>query len=105
VILNKLTRKECDKKFPGWKTWHQDAFDRIKRLVTSTECLTTIDHRLFPDYKIFVTTDASDTGSGTILSFGKTYDTTCPVAYDSCSFKGVKLNYPVHEKELLAIIR
>ena len=105
TILDELTRKECDKSFPGWKERHQLAFDSIKRLVTSTDCLTTIDPRLMPDYKIFVTTDASDTGSGAILSFGPTYDTARPVAYDSRSFKGAELNYPVHEKELLAIIR
>jgi hypothetical protein len=60
---------------------------------------------LIPDNKIFVTTDASDYGSGAMLSFGKTYETARPVAYDSRSFKGAELNYPVHEKELLAIIR
>src|SRR6266404_8258756 len=56
-------------------------------------------------YKIFVTMDASNTGSGAILAFGPTYELTRPVAYDLRSFKGVELNYPVHEKELLAIIR
>ena len=104
-ILDELTRKECDKDFPGWKDKHQHAFDSIKRLVTSTECLTTIDATLMPDYKIFVTTDASDTGSGAILSFGPSYALARPVAYESRSFKGAELNYPVHEKELLAIIR
>ena len=58
-----------------------------------------------PDHKIFVTTDASDTGSGAILSFGPTYELACPVAYDSRSFKGAELNYPVNKKKLLAIIR
>ena len=58
-----------------------------------------------PASKIFVTTDASDYGSGAMLSFGPSYDAARPVAYDSRSFKGAELNYPVHEKELLAIIR
>ena len=58
-----------------------------------------------PGHKIFVTTDASDTGSGTLLAFGPTYETARPVAYDSRAFKGAELNYPVHEKELLAIIQ
>jgi len=58
-----------------------------------------------PEYKIFVTTDASDIASGAVLSFGKTWETARPVAYESCSFKGAELNYPVHEKEMLAVIR
>ena len=58
-----------------------------------------------PHHKIFITTDASDTGSGAILSFGPSYDLAKPMAYDSRSFKGAELNYPVHEKELLTIIR
>ena len=104
-ILDELTKKECDKAFPPWTAKHQTAFDNIKRLATSPACLTTIDLALIPDNKIFVTTDASDYGSGAMLSFGKTYETARPVAYDSRSFKGAELNYPVHEKELLAIIR
>ena len=105
VILDELTHKECDKEFPGWNDRHQLTFDSIKKLVTSSACLTTIDPRLIPNHKIFVTTDASDTGSGAILSFGPSYKLARPVAYDSHSFKGAELNYPVHEKELLAIIR
>jgi hypothetical protein len=76
-----------------------------KKLVTSTDCLTTIDPSLMPQYRIFVTTDSSDRGSGTILSFGPSYALTWPVAYDSRSFKRAELNYPVHKEELLAIIR
>ena len=57
-----------------------------------------------PTSKIFVTTDASDYVSGAMLSFGPSYNAARPVAYDSRSFKGAELNYPVHEKELLAII-
>ena len=105
MILDTLTKKECDRDFPVWTETHQNAFDNIKRLATSTECLTTIDYMKMPDYKIFVTTDASDYGSGAVLSFGPSYDKARPVAYDSCSFKGAELNYPVHEKEMLAIVR
>ena len=104
-VLDELTTKECDKSFPQWSVRHQAAFDAIKTMVTSTDCLTTIDPSLMPNYKIFVTTDASDVGSGAVLSFGPTYETARPVAYDSRAFKGAELNYPVHEKELLAIIR
>jgi hypothetical protein len=49
--------------------------------------------------------DVSDFGSGAILSFGPSYKEARPVAFDSRSFKGAELNYPVHEKELLAIVR
>ena len=58
-----------------------------------------------PDHKIFVTTDASDYGSGAVLLFGPTHDTARPVAYDSCTFKGAELNYLIHEKEMLVIVR
>ena len=104
-ILDELTTKECDKDFPEWTERHRTAFENIKTLIISKACLTTIDPTLMPQYKIYVTTDASDTGSGAVLSFGPTYELSKPVAYDSRAFKGAELNYPVHEKELLAIIR
>ena len=69
------------------------------------DCLTTIDYSQMPALKISVTTDASDTKSGAILSFGKTWESARPVTFDSMTFKGTELNYPVHEKEMLAIIR
>ena len=103
AILDELTQKECDKEFPAWTTQH-----KVIGHVTSHQspvCLTSIDPSLMPEQKIFVTTDASDTGSGAILSFSPTYETACPVAYESCAFKGAKLNYPIHKKELLAIVR
>jgi hypothetical protein len=69
------------------------------------ECLTTIDFSKMPDYKIYVTTDASDTCSGTVLSFGPSWETARPITFDSSTFKDAELNYLVHEKELLAVIR
>ena len=105
TVLNKLTTKECDKQFPSWSSEHQTAFETIKHIVVSRECLTVIDHSLLDTNKIFVTTDASDTTTGAVLSFGPTWETARPVAFDSTSLKEAELNYPVHEKELLAIMR
>ena len=103
--LADLITKDADCKFPKWTNMHQHAFDGIKKLVVSHDCLTTIDLSLMPNYKIYITTDASDLGSGAVLSFGKTWETARPVAFKSMTFKGAQLNYPVHEKEMLAIIR
>ena len=74
-------------------------------MVVGRDCLTIIDHLNPGSNKIFVTTDASDYCSGVVLSWGETWETARFVAFDSCTFKSAELNYPVHEKELLAIIR
>ena len=104
-ILSRLTTKECDKHFPEWTPLFQDAFLKIKDIVVSRECLTVIDHKKLDSNKIFLTTDASDRATGAVLSFGATWETARPVAYDSKSLKDAELNYPTHEKELLAILR
>jgi len=69
------------------------------------DCLVNIEHDHIGDNKIFVTCDASDWHTGTMLSYGLTRETTRPVAFDSVTLKDAQLNYPVHEKEMLAIIR
>ena len=104
-ILSEFITKEADRNFPEWLPKHQMAFESIKSIVTSRECFTSIDHEKMGNNKIFVTTDASDRVSGAVLSFGPTWESARPVAYDSMTFKGPELNYPVHEKELLAIMR
>jgi hypothetical protein len=40
-----------------------------------------------------------------MLSVGPTPQTARPVAFDSMQLREGQLNYPVHEKELLAIVR
>ena len=40
-----------------------------------------------------------------MLSFGTTWETAWPVAYDSYQLNDTEKNYPVHEKELLAIVK
>jgi len=103
-VLTELTYNKWNKNFPEWLPQHQVAFDAMKKLVMSRKCLTTINLSKLPDYKIFVTTDASDLCSGAVLSFGPSWGTACLVAFDSMTFKGAKLNYPIHKKKLLAII-
>ncbi len=73
--------------------------------MVSADCLTVIDHLNPGENKIFVTTDASDRRTGAVLSWGPTWETARPVAYDSMQLKGAQLHYPVHEKELLGIVR
>lgn len=94
-----------DKLFPTWTTEHQTAFDAIKALVVSADCLTTIDHESPGENKTFVTCDASDWCTGATLSFGPTWELARPITFDSMQLKGAEKNYPVHEKELLATIR
>jgi hypothetical protein len=74
VLVNLIT-KAADKLFPPWTDEHKRAFVGIKETLVGRECLTTIDFSKMPDYKIYVTTDASDTCSGAVLSFGSSWET------------------------------
>lgn len=104
-VLTPLTTKDATKHFPVWSEVHQEAFVGIKKLMTSRECTVSIDHDNPGDRKIFVTCDASEWRSGAMLSFGESWESARPVAFESAQFSGAELNYPVHEKELLAIVR
>lgn len=104
-VLTPSTKKEFKTQFPPWTDELNLVFESIKKLVVSRECLTVIDHNDPGENKIFVTTDVSDWRTGAVLSFGATWETAQPVVFDSMQLKGAELNYLVHEKELLAIIR
>jgi hypothetical protein len=104
TVLTLLTRKECNTSFPLWTTEHQYAFDAIKALVVSWDCLTTINHEDPGDNKIFVTCNASKRQTGAMLFFGSTWESACLVTFDSHALSGAELNYPVHEQEMLAIM-
>ncbi len=105
AVLTPLTTKDAELHFPPWTDDHQTAFDGIKKLVCSRECLTVIDHDNLGDNCIFVSCDASDLRTGGMLSVGPSLESARPVAFDSMQLKDAELNYPVHEKELLAIVR
>ena len=104
-LLTPLTTKEAQKDWPGWTPQHQVAFQNIKDIVLSMECLTTINHDNMGDWEIFVTCDASDWQIGTCLSFGGTWETARPVAWDSVQLSQAEKNYPTQEKEMLTIVR
>ena len=103
-VLTPLTTKECNRVFLIWMAEHQTAFENIKQLVLSANCLTVINYK-DKESNIYITTDASDHCTGAVLSFGKTWESAFPVAYDSYQLNNMEKNYPVHEKELLAIIK
>ena len=105
IVLNPLTRKECNSSFPTWTGEHQYAFNSIKKLVLSSECLMTIDHKNPGKNKIFVTCNASKRRMGSVLSFGTCWETAQPIAFESWALRGPELNYPVHEQEMLSIVR
>ena len=103
-VLTLLTPKSADAIFPPWEDVHQQAFESIKGLVLSSDCLTTIDHDNMGDNQIFITCNSSNWRTGAVLSYGLTWETAHPIAFDSMALKSAQLNYPVHKKELLVII-
>jgi len=92
-MLTPLTHKTADSEFPVWNTAHQTAFDAIKLLVVSRDCLTSIDHDKMGDNRIFVTCDTSDRRTRVVLSYGLSWETARPIAFDSMALKSAQLNY------------
>ena len=103
-ILTPLTNKSSKTLF-SWTVEHQCAFESIKALVAGANCLTVVDHINPGKNKIFVTCDASDWHMGACLSFGETWEMARPVAYNSMQLGAAEKNYPIHEKELLSVVR
>ena len=63
-----------------------------------------IDHQNPSANNIYITCDVSDWHTGATLSFGPTWELARPIAFNSLQLKLAEQHYPVHEKELLAII-
>jgi hypothetical protein len=82
-----------------WDTPEQEAFETLKDKLISAPVLLLPD----PTKPFTVTTDASDFAIGAVLTqdHGRGEQ---PVAYESRKLSPAELNYPVHEKELLAIV-
>lgn len=105
VALHNLT-KEADEELRKQKfrpiTWTEQcevAFIRLKEALVNAPVLVQPD-RAKP---FMIETDASEWAIGFVLCQVGDDGKIHPVAFDGRKLKGAELNYPVHEKELLAI--
>ena len=96
--LNHLLRKNV--KFV-WSIEAQEAFDNIKSKFSSSPVLAYPDRNL----PFTVETDSSNFAIGAVLSQKTPKDNKVhPIAFYSRSLSPVERNYPIYDKELLAII-
>ena len=96
--LTALTRKEL--RFV-WTTKEQESFDALKAAFTSADLL----RHFNPDLATTVETDASDYAIAGILSQTNKSGVLQPVAFLSRKLTPPKLNYEIHDKEMLAIVQ
>jgi len=96
IPLTHLIRKDILWKF---NSSCRDAFNSLKKAFTSAPILT----HWIPDVQLIVETDALDYALTAILSMINEDNEVHPVAFHSCTFTAVELNYDIHDKELLAI--
>jgi transposase InsO family protein len=83
----------------NWQAPQQEAFERLIDAFISAPVLRHYD----PDRKLRMETDASGSAYAGILS-QKWEDGWHPIAYFSRKFSGPELNYPIYDKELMAIV-
>jgi predicted aspartyl protease len=92
AVLTNLTKKNTAFE---WKDEHEKAFEAIKKLMSEAITLAIVDE----DEPFVLQTDASDLGIGGVL-----LQKGSPVAVTSRKLNVHELNYPVHEKEMLAVV-
>jgi hypothetical protein len=95
--LVRLTKK--DSPFQ-WKEEQEGAFQKLKALFCVDEVLATLD----PERKATVECDSSGFAIGATLSQEDDSGNLRTVAYLSRKFTAAEANYPIHDKELLAVI-
>ncbi|KAL0902232.1 hypothetical protein ABMA27_000152 [Loxostege sticticalis] len=95
--LYNLLQKKCKW---IWTSEHQQAFTKIKNILTSNQVLTHFDR----DATIILTVDASPTGLGAVLSQICDDGVERPVSYASRTLTLAEKNYSQIQKEATAII-
>ena len=96
VPLHRLTRKNVSY---SWTPECESAFNALKLAISSAPVLAHPD----PDKPFVVETDASDFAIGCVLSQEDSDGDLRPCAFYSRGLKPAERNYPIYEKELLAI--
>ena len=94
--LSRLLKKDVDWE---WTAETQQSFDAIKQSLMSAPILSIADH----DKPFYVVCDASDFAIGCALMQRDADDNERVVYYQSRQLKPAERNYPVHDKELLAM--
>jgi len=82
-----------------WNVQAQDSFETLKAIMTSSPVVQIANS----DKPYTIATDASDRAIGAELLQADDKSRLHPVAFDGRKLNSAELNYPVHEKELLAI--
>lgn len=100
--LSPLTSTKKKHETFKWGKAEDDAFENIKRIVTTLPVLKTMNYDSGEPVWLF--TDASGHGLGAALFQGVEWDKSSPIAYESRTMTPAERNYPVHEQELLAVI-
>ena len=96
--LTKLTLK--DSVF-AWSEEHQKVFEELKSKITQNPVLA------LPDYSkpFILTTDASDLGTGAVLTQKYPDNKERVIGYQSYTFNKAENNYSTYEKEMLAVLK
>jgi hypothetical protein len=94
--LHRFTKKGIPFK---WDEQAEEAFQDIKRRIAEQPILKTFD----PNKETFVETDASDYAIGATL-YQKHEGCKHPIAFLSKKLTDVETRYPIHDKELFAIV-
>ncbi|EUC61407.1 Transposon Tf2-1 polyprotein, partial [Rhizoctonia solani AG-3 Rhs1AP] len=84
-----------------WNNQEQEFFEELKRVITKAPVLAHTD----PNKTYYLETDASGAAMGAVLSQRQEDGCLHPIRLMSESFKGAKLNWDTHDKELDAIIQ
>ena len=99
TVLSGLTKKNVPFK---WEPIHEEAFLNIKRLAKNTPICKPINHD--SPLPVMMVADASNRGLGGYYGQGEDFKTMVPAGFHSRAFNPAEKNYPIHDKEMLAIV-